>query len=80
MDDLFKDTAFGKAALAKIKPTSRNFMLYNAGIADEHGTMDVTGAEFRAAAAGPRKGEICILVPGTIKKVYVSRAEIEACK
>ena len=79
MEDLFKDTTFGKLALTKIKPASPNFRLYSAGWlgnGSEREVMEVTGAEFREAKRGPRKGEMCIQVPGTVRTVHVRASEI----
>jgi hypothetical protein len=81
MEDLFADTTFGKVALAKIKPTDPNFRLYFAGWLGDIATADtmkVTGAVFREAKRGPRKGELCIVVPGTKRVAYVTVAEMGA--
>lgn len=81
MEDLFKDTTFGQLALAKIKPTSPNFRLYSAGWlgnGNQRDVMDVTGADFREAKRGPRKGELCIPVPGTARTAYITAGEIQA--
>jgi hypothetical protein len=48
------------------------------GNTNERKVMDVTGAVFRKAAAGPRKGELCIMVPGTRVTAYVTAEEMEA--
>lgn len=76
--DVFANHPSGRAALAKMAPVTDNFRLYEAGIMDSYGTMLFKGAEFRAAKSGPNKGVLSILVPGTIKSVFVSRSEIEA--
>ncbi len=83
MDDLFKDTTYGKLALAKLQPTGNNFMLYEAGWLgknNERDVMEVIGATFREAKSGPRKGQVCILVPGTQRTTYVTAEEIRAAK
>ena len=81
MEDLFKNTTFGQLALAKIKPASRNFRLYSAGWlgdGNQRDVMEVTGAKFREAKRGPRKGELCIQVPGTVRTAYVTSEEMQA--
>lgn len=81
MKDFFADQPCGKAALAKIKPTDPNFRLYSAGWLGDFettDTMEVTGAVFRAAKSGPRKGQLCIEVPGTRRTAYVTVAEMNA--
>lgn len=75
-EDVFADTAYGKAALAKIKPTDPNFRLYCAGVADNCGTMRVTGGVFRVATRGALKGVLSILVKGTEETVYVTKSDI----
>jgi hypothetical protein len=80
MKDIFAETTFGKLALAKIKPTEPNFRLYSAGWLGKHpnyDVMEVKGAVFRAAARGPRKGKLCIPIPGTERVAYVTKEEIE---
>ena len=80
MDDVFADTSYGKAALKKLAPVPENFQLYFAGIAGDiktSDTMEVRGCVFRKAAAGPRKGELCIMVPGTVQTVFVSNADMK---
>lgn len=81
--DLFADTAFGKAALAKLKPTDPNFRLFFAGWLGDYDTtdtMEVKGAIFRAAKSGPRKGQLVIQVPGTERTAYVTEAEMRAAR
>lgn len=77
-EDIFADTSYGKAALAKMLPTDLDFRLYCAGHTDDPGTMFVKGCIFRRALRGPRKGELCIAVPGTDKIAYVTAAECQA--
>lgn len=78
--DIFAPLPFGKAALKKLGPVPENFRLYCAGwLGDrpsEWDTMEVKGAEFRAAKTGPNKGRLTIEVPGTRRTVYVSKAEM----
>ena len=70
--DIFAETDYGKAALAKIKPNDPNFRLYCAGFVDNHGTMRVTGGVFRVATRGRFKGVLSVLVKGTVQTVYVT--------
>lgn len=81
MEDLFADTTFRRLALTKLAPTSPSFRLYAAGWlgkGTERDCMEVKGAEFREAARGPRKGQLCILVKGTDRTAYVTAAEMAA--
>ena len=81
MEDLFADTTFGKLALGKIKPANPNFRLYSAGWlgkGNEREVMEVTGADFREAKSGPRKGQLCVPVKDTKRTVYVTAAEMRA--
>lgn len=78
-DDLFSGTTFGKLALAKIKPADPNFRLFSAGWLgndNSRDVMEVKGAVLRAAKRGPRKGELCIIVPGTVRTTYVTAEEM----
>ncbi len=79
-EDLFAEYTYGKVALEKIKPESPDFRLYAAGYPGDTQTdvMFVSGAVFRKALRGPRKGQLCILVPGTQVTVYVHRSEIQS--
>lgn len=80
-EDVFAQESYGKVALQKIKPTDPNFRLYRAGWLGDiktTDTMEVTGAVFRAALRGPRKGKLCIEVPGTQRTAYVTVAEMRA--
>lgn len=80
--DVFAEQSFGKVALQKMAPVPENFRLYCAGwLGDKPESwdvMEVTGAEFRIAKRGPNKGKLSILVPGTKRTVYVTRAEMKA--
>lgn len=83
MDDVFADTTYGKLALEKLAPVGPNFRLYCAGwLGDgtQRDVMDVTGAEFREAKRGPRKGQLCILIPGTKRTAYVTASEMTAAE
>lgn len=80
MDDLFKDTTFGRRALQKLAPVADNFMIYDVECigTGKAGAWRCTGAEFREAKRGPRKGERCVLVPGTTRVAIVSYEEVAA--
>jgi len=83
VEDIFAQMEFGKLALIKIKPTDPNFRLYKAGWLgknNERDVMEVTGAVFRTALKGRRKGELCIIVPGTERTAYITAAEIDQFK
>lgn len=80
-EDIFADQSYGKLALQKFAPVDPNFRLYIAGWmgkANERRVMKVTGAVFREAQRGPRKGQLSIMVPGTTRSVYVTSAEMAA--
>jgi len=70
MENVFKDTTYGREALARLADTRENFMLYCAEVIGE-GQIKCTGGVFRAAKSGKRKGEICILVPDTSRSIVV---------
>ena len=77
MEDLFKETPYGRVALKKLKAKSPNFRIYCCGwLGDKSDVMEVIGAEFREATRGPRKGQLCIPLPNTKRVVYVTAAEI----
>lgn len=79
--DLFGQTIFGQLALKKMAPLPEGFLLYRAewlGKFPEWREMELTGRVFRAPASGPRKGEPCIPVPGTIRSVIVSVDEVRS--
>lgn len=79
-EDIFAQQPYGKAALQKLGPVAENFRLYSAGWLGEKpkdwDTMEIKGAEFRAAKSGPNKGKLVIEIPGTRRTVYVSRSEM----
>jgi hypothetical protein len=76
----FEAQAFGKAALQKLGNVVENFRLFHARwVGDNPGnsnTMEVTGAEFRAAKSGTNKGKLSIMMTGTKKTVFVTKAEM----
>ncbi|ODP35163.1 hypothetical protein A9762_12275 [Pandoraea sp. ISTKB] len=81
MDDIFANQTFGKIALKKLEPLPANFMLYVAGWLGDgtrRDVMEVSGAVFREAKSGPRKGKLCVMVPGTKRTTYVTADEMDA--
>ena len=80
--DLFAQQPYGKIALAKLAPVPANFRLYQAGwLGDKPGdweVMKITGAEFRVAKTGKNAGKLSILVKGSVRSTYVTRAEMDA--
>lgn len=84
MDNPFAKEIYGQVALQKIAPTDPNFILYEVGWLETGAhpstwdVMEVKGAIFREATRGPRKGKLCIVVPGSKRTAYVTRAEMKA--
>ena len=87
--DPFGKEVFGKIALEKMRKQvgvevlHPDFRIYEAGWLEAGpsctwDTMELKGAKFRVATKGPRKGLLCIEVPGTKLTAYVTRAEMEA--
>lgn len=78
MEDIYKDTRFGRIALKKLSPVGENFMLFECGWlnGDRKGVMECKGATFREAKSGPNKGKLTVIVPGTTRIAYVTREEI----
>lgn len=80
--DTFADTTYGQAALAKLGAVPDNFRLYFARFHGrdplDRSIIEVRGAVFRVAKAGPNKGKLSIMVKGTMRQVFVLRSEIEA--
>ena len=71
----FDDTRYGKAALKKMGEVPENFHLYfTERLA---GGIYVIGAVFRKAKSGKNKGQLCIMVDGTKREMFVSNSEIE---
>lgn len=80
-----QDDGVTKAALAKLAPVADNFMVYlyswEGDINDRRNcVMKLTGAVFREAKRGPRKGELCVMVKGTERSTYLSPDEIDATR
>ena len=83
MEDIFADTAFGKAALNKLKPIQEGFMLFECGWVGntpaevkDTGLMKCKGAVFREAKTGKNKGKRSVLVKGTERSTFITREEI----
>lgn len=80
--DIFADCAYGQVALTKLAPVPETFRLYSAGWLGEKPkdweTMKVTGADFRVAKSGPNKGKLSVMVKGSTRSAFVSRAEMQA--
>ncbi|MEX3629733.1 MAG: hypothetical protein VB138_09910 [Burkholderia sp.] len=80
--DPFADTQFGRIALARIKPTSANFRLYEAGWLETGGPPDtweifeVIGAEFREVTRGPNQGKLSVMIPNTRRTVHIHRDDL----
>ncbi len=78
--DLFAKEKFGKIALKRIGNVNKNFRLFLAGWmgkGDQRDIFEVRGAEFREAKTGKNKGKLCIKVPGTERKVYLTQHELK---
>lgn len=70
-------------ARAKMKNLPENFMIYKFNwLGDlndrENNVMEVTGAVFREAKSGPRKGKLCMMVKGTERKVFLTPDDVKA--
>jgi hypothetical protein len=80
--DIFAEFSYGKAALKKLAPVPESFRLYSAGWLGKKpkdwDVMEVTGAKFRVAKAGPSKGKLSIMVKGSQRSALVTRAEMQA--
>lgn len=80
---LLNAQAYGPALAArkKLKNLPDDFLLYNFSWIgdigdDDNCVMQVTGAQFREAKTGPRKGQLCIEVKGTERKAFLSTTEV----
>ena len=77
--DIYAEYSFGKIALKKFKSEDSNFRLFCAGIVEKglrKGSMSVSGAVFRRAKSGAKKGLLCKIIPGTTRTVHVTIEEI----
>lgn len=80
MEDIFESQSYYKVAMAKIKPDNPDFRIFCCGwVGDYHttDTMQVTGAVFREAKSGPRKGKKVVEVTGTRRSAFVTVAEMK---
>lgn len=84
MDNPFAEETYGKIALEKIGNVDPNFRLYEVGWLETGShpetwdTMECKGALFRVSTRGPRKGQLCIMVPGSKRTAYVTKDEMKA--
>lgn len=79
-EDIFAEQSYGKLALQKFAPVDPNFRLYIAGWlgnGKERQVMKVTGAVFREALRGVRKGQLVIMVPDTSRSVHLTVEEMD---
>lgn len=78
--DGMNETSYGRAAMKKLAPVAEGFDIYKAGwLGDkpsEWDTMEVSGAVFREAKSGKNKGQRTVLVTGTKRTTYISKAEM----
>jgi hypothetical protein len=79
--DLFAEHPFGKVALHLLAPVHADFRLCEAERLQndcniKSGIMRVTGHQFRKSLAGPTKGQLTVIVPGTKRTVYVTTHDI----
>lgn len=79
MEDLFGDTAIGKAALSKLNPIDDGFMLFECGWVGknikemkDNGVMKCKGAVFREGKRGNKK----VIVKGTERSTFITREDI----
>jgi hypothetical protein len=84
MDNPFAQETFGKIAFERAGEGNPDFRLYEVGWLETGGhpstwnVLECKGAIFRESARGPRKGQKCIMVKGSKRTVYVTKAEMEA--
>lgn len=88
MED-FQNESYVKAARAKLARTlpnglPENFFIYQAewlgDYKSDNCVMKLTGAVFRKATRGPRKGLFAVKMPGAPLTVFLSPAEVKASK
>lgn len=81
-EDIIGAMSFGRAAMRKVGNVPENFRFYEAGWIDDKKSksriMEVKGAEFRVAKSGPNKGELCVKVEDSERKVFVTEEEIKS--
>jgi hypothetical protein len=70
------------AAIKKLRSVEEGFVFYAfewlGDRPEEWSIMKCTGAVFREAKSGPRKGKKCIKVPGTERTVFITESEMDA--
>lgn len=77
--DTFLEYKSGRIALSKIKDSvSDGFRFYEVESIQGTDAIKYTGCEFRLAKSGKNKGKLCVMVDGTKKIVFVTRAELES--
>lgn len=74
----FQNDPLAKFALIKMGAVPEGFLIYRFSWLgeDDLAVMEVTGAVFREAKSGPRKGQQCIKVKGTEKSCYLTTDEV----
>ena len=81
-EDMMRDYPPSLAATRKLGSIADGFSFYKfewLGDRPEESTvMKCSGAVFREAKTGPRKGQRCIKVPGTERTAFVTSDEIKA--
>ncbi len=79
-EDVFGGTPMGKVAMVKFGKVSDTFRIYEMGWLEERpedfNYMDAKGADFRRAKTGKNKGKLSIMIPGSIRKVIITKEEI----
>jgi hypothetical protein len=82
--DDFSDFPPSMAGMKKLKDVQDGFSFYCfewlGDKPSEWTTMKLTGAVFREAKTGPRKGQRVVMVPGTTRTAYVTVDEINATR
>jgi len=77
--DIFLEHKSGRLALSKIKDSvSENFRFYEVESIQGTDAIKYTGCEFRLAKSGKHKGKLSVMVNGTDRIVFVTRAELES--
>lgn len=81
-DDMMRDYPPSLAATKKLGGVPEGFSFFAfewlGDRPEEWTVMKCSGAVFREAKSGPRKGELCIKVKGTERTAFVTREEIKA--
>lgn len=74
LNKALNETWYGKQALAIIKPTSDDFIIYEAETADRFGTLKVKGGRFKQVSKIEDKH---VLVKNTSITIYITQPRIE---